>query len=392
MKTILGFRLDLDGALYDEDAQRTAAFVNFYRSLDITYQVAGGHAASLAKEGWAAGEHDRSVTAVRELEIGRRAALHPVIYRGFQDLVEQARPQVVQLEGPFLWPVVDRLRREGALAGVPLIYSSHQHESVARMPILKCAGVSESVRRRTAALLDELEAEICQAASAVTAVSQADASAYVAMGAHERLVHVIPEGAARLTFADQGGDEWRREFEGRRPLLFAGPDVAWAVEDFLRLAAPEGLFFAPPEKMLAICGGISNRIFQSPIYQKFLHGNSERVMFFPSMSDADRGSIRSEAKAILLPIETGSSGGSAASEALVGGKWLVATSYAMRRHAAFLGSAGVLVCDTPKAFRAAMLHALNAPLPVLSDEDLAQREALYWDRCFGDSGYLPPAS
>ena len=35
MKTILGFRPDFDDAVLDEGAERTSAFVEFYRSLGV---------------------------------------------------------------------------------------------------------------------------------------------------------------------------------------------------------------------------------------------------------------------------------------------------------------------------------------------------------------------
>jgi hypothetical protein len=141
----------------------------------------------------------------------------------------------------------------------------------------------------------------------------------------------------------------------------------------------------PPRKSFAVCGGVCHGILAHPLYNRFAPANSQRIQFFPKIEDTDLWSIKTKCHAVLLPIGTGRGSNLKTAEALVLGKWVIATPIAMRGYDAFLEAEGLIIANDSLAFRRAIAQALRDPLPTISEGSRTAREALYWDRCFADS-------
>ena len=95
--------------------------------------------------------------------------------------------------------------------------------------------------------------------------------------------------------------------------------------------------------------------------------------------------MKSSCHVVALPIATGAGSNLKTAEALTLGKRVVATSIAMRGFENFLDAEGLMIADDPIAFRARLGQALRCPPLAIGEDARKAREALYWDRCFGDS-------
>lgn len=101
-------------------------------------------------------------------------------FDAFVAAVKRAKPEILQFEEPFLWPVVRRLRAEGVLDNIPIVHSSYNFETTAWYD-LKTAGASVSAATlRDIALLEQ---EIATTCHLVITVSENDAKEFLALGA-----------------------------------------------------------------------------------------------------------------------------------------------------------------------------------------------------------------
>lgn len=375
--------------------RRVAAFGEAYRRLGIGFHSAGVYEAPHFKAD-EVGPDDlplgpvaprwRDLPFVSDLASGEFAAERPAAYEHFRSLVERLRPDALQLEHPFLWPLVKRLLGEPAFAGLKLIYSSHNWEGPLKEAILLRSGASPAKAADVGREIERMEAEVLARADLTAAVSASDAAVYRRLRP-EATVVVAPNGVDRPPSEIVASGVALNNFGSNRFFFFVGSAYPPNLEGFSKLVTDGGLFFTPPVKSFAICGGAGDLIFHSASYQRFIHANSERAHFFPRTSDVDLAALKRNCHAVLLPIQFGGGSNLKTAEALASGRWVVTTSTAMRGFEAFAGEPGILTGDTPKAFRLAMIEALRRPPLQLAPEEKARREAVYWDRGFQDGGF-----
>jgi glycosyltransferase involved in cell wall biosynthesis len=146
-----------------------------------------------------------------------------------------------------------------------------------------------------------------------------------------------------------------------------------------------GAFFVPPVKSIAICGGWSEPVFNHFAYQKFLAAHFARAQFFPQIEDAELWAIKHACHGVFLPLRSGGGSNLKTGEALALGKWVIATTVALRGYESMRSAKGLIIADDPSSFRRAMAETLSRPGFQLSEADWAARDGLFWDRCFADS-------
>lgn len=323
------------------------------------------------------------VPFVGDFASGEFAANAPAAYRHFSSLFDSFKPDVVMLEHPFMWPLVRRWREDGRLGQPRLIYSSHNWEGPLKEKILLGAGVDASLSAAIAGQIEQMEKEICESADLVLAVSEEDAAMYRAVASGP--VVVAPNGVGRPppSFAATGA---ARVFGSRPFLFYVGSAYPPNIQGFLNLVTPDGAYYVPPVMTFAVCGGVCDGIFRSPVYHRYVSGNSSRVQFFPNTSDSDLLTLKNACHAILLPIQEGGGTNLKTAEALASGKWVVTTSTALRGFEAYREASGVVVADTPADFRAAITDVLKRSALQLSDDERTRRDELYWDRALAAGG------
>ncbi|CAN7314064.1 glycosyltransferase [Caulobacter sp. LjRoot300] len=372
--------------------RRVAAFGDFYRGLGLDFQSASIYQ-SPPYQAHEVGRHDlklghvdprwNGVPFVDDILSGDFAATGSGLAH-FRQVIETVRPAAIQLDHPFMWPLVRVLRDEGLLADVKLFYSSHNWEAPLKVDILRRSGVPEARAAEVGERILELERDVIEASDLIVAVSESDAAQYRAL-TDDTPVHVVPNGVQRSP-GDAVLTPAQRKIFGDKPFaLFVGSAYPPNIEGFCNLVADGGLYMAPPEKRFAVCGGVSDGIFNSRQYQRFLIANSERLHFFPDISDDDLSALKAACHVVLLPIQFGGGSNLKTAEALASNKHVIATSTAMRGFDAFRDAPGVVIADTPETFRRAIAQVFKQPSLKLKKKDLLLRETVYWDRGFADS-------
>jgi len=373
--------------------RRAAAFRNFYASVEIEYIYACIYDASHYAPPLV-GPHDLALIAPQTAEApvsvigdylsGRQGVTHEASLQHFLKVLEQVRPDALQLEQPFMWPLVKKLRAMTGAGRLPLIYSSYNVEAPLKDKLLANEGVPAESRRRIRDSIEEMEAEVCREATLVVCVSTAERNHYLQYCGPEKII-VVPNGVDRPPPLIQEYAPCRELFGGRPFMFVVGSAYGPNIEGVCKYVFENGAFMVPPIKSIAVCGGVSDGVLGDPTYRRFLAGNSQRVHFFPKIEDSELWAIKSVCHVVALPIHTGGGSNLKTAEALTLGKWVVATPVAMRGYDAYLGCDGLLLAEDAKSFRIAIARALRSPPLAISETSRGAREALYWDRCFGDT-------
>ena len=374
--------------------RRIAAFRDFYQRIGIDYIYACiYHGDAYAPE--QVGPHDvpliipgtdeGPIPLVGDILAGRQGASHEPSFGHFLNIVEQLRPDALQLEHPFMWPLAKRLREILGASTLPLIYSSHNVEAPLKDAILASGGVAFDMRKRICDGIELMEAEICAEAALVVCVTAAERSHYLRYCAPDKIT-IVPNGVDRPPAVIQQSPRCREIFQDRPFAFMVGSAYPPNIEGACRYIFRDGAFMVPPVKSIAVCGGVSNGILGHPAYQRFLAANSLRVHFFPEIDDAELWAVKAASHVVALPIDTGGGSNLKTAEALALGKWIVATSVAMRGYENFMDAEGLIIANDTSSFRRALAKGLRSPPLSISDASRLRREAVYWDRCFDGSG------
>lgn len=375
--------------------RRVAAFKQFYvrKRINYTYACIYHGAHYRAPD---VGPHDRPLeTSEAELWLtnvigdvlsGHQGATDPATFRHFSSIVEQIAPDALQLEQPFMWPVAKRLRQISGTRKPLLIYSSQNVEAPLKRAILVYAGIPSEMRNRICAEIEEMEAEIAREADLIVCVSEADRQWYRRELRPLSPVIVVRNGSDRPEkYAAYDTPDALSRFQDRPYLMTVGSAHIPNITGLCHYLINGGVFCVPPIASLAICGGIAANIFNSPEYQRYRAANDKRVQFFPDVSDGELSAIKQGCHAVFLPIRSGGGTNLKTAEALALGKWVIATSTALRGFEEFLNADGVVIADNAADFRQEIRQVLQRPRLELTETSRASRDALYWDRCFDDS-------
>lgn len=375
--------------------RRVTAFKEFYDRCGITYDYAciynGAHY-DLAD----VGAHDRPfdgsgteewlANLVGDVLSGQQGGSNPSAFLHFSQILDRLEPNAVQLEQPFMWPLARRLRQHFGGREPRLIYSSHNVEASLKRGILKSCGVHQELRNKICSEIEDMEAEIAREADLIICVSEADREYYCTELKSSAPVILVRNGVDRPEkCASCPTPEALSRFQHQPYLMTVGSAHVPNIEGLYHYVIEGGVFFVPPVPTLAICGGIANAISEQAGYQQYRAANNERVQFFSAISDPELSAVKKGCHGVFLPIRGGGGTNLKTAEALALGKWVVATSSALRGFESYLGADGVVIADTPADFRRSMRQVLQRPQLKLTEDSRTTRDALYWDRCFDDS-------
>jgi glycosyltransferase involved in cell wall biosynthesis len=267
-------------------------------------------------------------------------------------------PDVVQLEQPWLWPVVRRLRAGACEAPFRLVYSSQNVEAPLKARLL--ADHPVELVRSVVDRITGLEREVVAAADLTIAVTESDAETYREWGA--RQVLVAPNGIVERPVDPERVRAWDAHLGGNRFALFVGSTHPPNVSGFWEMFAPSLAFLAPDERILVV-GGISDIIVDSPLYRRWAHINASRLERAGVQSEENLAALIALASCIVLPITIGGGSNIKTAEAIFSGRPVVGTSLSFRGFEAALSLPRVYRTDDPAEFRRLVKRAIEGSLP-----------------------------
>jgi glycosyltransferase involved in cell wall biosynthesis len=281
----------------------------------------------------------------------------------FLSLWRRLRPDLVALEGPFLWASLRQMIADGLIDRPALVYSSQNVEAAMKADIYDCV-LPPGQRQPALAKVAEVEADLTRNADVLVAVHRDDA---------DRLQHA----AVRPCVLMRNGGEfkrvtpaarrtWARKFRGeppRRRAFFVGSAHPPNLEGLVRMLGPS-LGHLPPDCQILVAGRVCLLLQESDFWTGPLGGvNASRLRLLGCLPDDDLGAVLGLSDLVLLPITSGGGSNLKTVEALLSGKPVVATRYAFRAYEDFAAGPGVTLADDPPAFRRAVAQRLHAPDP-----------------------------
>ena len=326
------------------------------------------------------GPHDVAIDQSVIEFIGRaRLPLHMSLWRAFAEipehfarfvrLVAQVRPNVVQFEEPYLWPVVRALMREGCLDGVRVVHSSYNYETDHQREL---AHISGSADEYFLQYIAATEREIAAVSDLVVTVSDGDAACFRAIGA-EHIV-VGRNGCRHVTDRPEALHAVDAYF-GKQPFaLFvssAHPPNAQGLLDLTRHTVERfpGRF--------VICGSVCDLLAAHRTTNSLI-----RHATFMGMVDVELlDGLLLRAAAIVLPKTRGGGSNLKTAEALHSHRPVVATTQAFVGFEPWRHAEGVTVVDDPAAFWSQVRWHLANPPGDITAAWSTQREGLLWEDC-----------
>lgn len=289
----------------------------------------------------------------------------------FARLYDEASPDLVLVEEVWLWQVIRHLPAVRARR-IPIIYSSYNIEAPLFRRLLLTMGHPDATA--LAEDLSALEAEVATRADACCAVTEADAAALRAMGAHN--VVVARNGVERRLRTHLKGMLPDRISETQTYVLYVAsahrpnasgiPDLFLAMMESLR-----------PEERLVVAGGVCSLLTEWLNNGGPAHLARERLELLGDVSDFCLDGLIANAAGIVLPVNDGGGSNLKTAEALYSGLPLVATTTAMRGYESYQNMPGVLVADDPAEFAALMRKILDGSVPRRTPS--GELDSLLWE-------------
>jgi glycosyltransferase involved in cell wall biosynthesis len=287
----------------------------------------------------------------------------------FVRLVEQLRPDVVQVEETYMWPVVRKLLGEGRIDGARVVHSSYNFETDHQRDLATIKGpVHEYSLKQVAAT----EREIAAASDLVVTVSDADAASFRAIGAMK--VVVARNGCRQVAPHPDALRAVDAYFGEQRFALFVSSAHLPNMQGLLDLTR------VPVETLpgrLVIGGTVCDLLTEHRSASSLIRHATFMGMVDVALLDA----LLTRAAVVLLPKTRGGGSNLKTSEALHSYRPVVATTQAFVGFEPWRDAPGVTVVDDPLAFWRQVRWHLENPLIDNTATWCAQREGLLWENC-----------
>lgn len=253
------------------------------------------------------------------------------------------------------------------------ILSGQNNEIELKTAIAAGLSGSERVLAKVSQEVYEIEKNAVSRSDAVIAVTAADAQHYRDLGAN--VVFIVanatsrPEAKARMS----------KTLLDVQYFLFVGSAHLPNFDGFKGLIG-HSLSFLPPNFRIVCVGSICELL--APWLESPAVGGefSSRMQLVGQVRSEELLELIGSARAILLPILTGSGSNLKTAEALASGRPIIASQIAMRGYEHWLGGPGLTLADTKADFVEALVASLSSGEWEFDVSRPSSREhPLYWD-------------
>jgi glycosyltransferase involved in cell wall biosynthesis len=374
---------------------RCAAIRERYRSIGIEVETIAvlheGHYRAADREAndialpadsayWTSG-----LTNFTDLQIGRFLAADEHVRQRFFALLRRLRPDVIQLEQPWLFPAVarylDEQKDEGSRSPL-LVYSSQNIEWKLKRDDVSTRASAAADYARELANVQALERDVVSRADLVVACTDqelGDLRAMADVADSPRRYVVAPNAIAPFAPDPKRTQALARRFGLDRYPIFVGSAHPPNADGFWRMLAPSLAFLRPDEKIV-VAGGVGHLLRDHAIYRAWSGINEPRLLVLGEIERNDLIALLYGAAAILLPITTGGGSNLKTAEAIYSGNPVVATTHALRGYGDAAQWPTVVVADAPERFRRALREMLDRNAASPPDAYSGIRSAVTWER------------
>jgi hypothetical protein len=282
-------------------------------------------------------------------------------------------PDVIEVVQPWLFGFCQRYVVQACIQPA-IVYSSQNVESSLKERIVR----SYSREKRALAVADSIhtaEVAAISGSDGVICVSQTDLD--WSRQHSDKSMLLAPNGVKPWAVSDEGNTAAKTIVGGKQFSIYCASAHPPNMTGFFEMFGG-GFGSLMPDQSLLIVGGAGPaiagdvRVHQSAKL-------AERIVVAGIVSQSCLEGLLDLAHCVVLPLTQGGGTNLKTAEALWSGRYVLATTVAMRGFEDFLGAQGVFVADDPSDFKRALRHVMAlAPLQ-LSDADCNKRKRVLWD-------------
>ena len=134
---------------------------------------------------------------------------------------------------------------------------------------------------------------------------------------------------------------------------------------------------------LIVAGGISDRIERSEIFLN-TPGLRSHSVTMGVVSDSELARLKNYAHAFLLPLVSGGGTNLKTAEAILSGRYVIASKFALRGFEEFSNEKGIYICESPEEFKRSLRLVMNLPDLELTVVEKEFRRNVLWSRQFNE--------
>lgn len=283
---------------------------------------------------------------------------------------------VVHIEQPWLFRFIKKVILNEVSWQPKLVYGSQNIEYQLKKDILS-SYVTKQEAFNASELILKLELEAISGADGVIFVSEADGE------------FIKKTGAVNLLHAKNGVSDWvsseaqnilaRKISKSMKFALYCASGHPPNVTGFFDIFGG-GFGSLTPDQRLIIAGGAGNAIAGD----QRVHESAklaERVTIAGIVTKEILCGLIDTAHCVILPLTQGGGTNLKTAEALWSGKYVLATTVAMRGFENFISSPGVFVEDEPSKFKRKLREIMSMPPLVLGSDEVERRATVLWNNC-----------
>lgn len=276
----------------------------------------------------------------------------PKLNKKIKKIIEECNADIIQLEHPFLY-----IGLEDIIMSLPkkpkIIFSSHNTEFRMKEEMLEKEGYPSAEIKNIVSKIQEVEKKLANDADLVISVSESDKNDLVAMGVRGEKIIVARNGMKISKPSKTALKYWDNFLEEKgvnKTAVFIGSAHPPNWNGFLELINNK-VGFLKPNQRIVLAGGISE-YFEN----YFSADNPESIVFWKrvipvgKLSEDKLSALITVSDCILLPITEGGGSNLKTAEALLSGKPVICTSYALRSFEEFSNNPKLRKADTQETF------------------------------------------
>lgn len=283
---------------------------------------------------------------------------------------------VIHVEQPWLFRFIKKVMVNETTWKPVLIYGSQNIEYRLKKEILS-SYVSEQEACDASDLIKELELDAIRSADGVIYVSESDGDYIKSVGANNTL-HA-KNGVSSWVSSESLNMLASKISKSMRFVLYCASGHPPNVTGFFDMFGG-GFGSLTPDQKLIIAGGAGNAIAGD----QRVHDSAklaEKVTVAGIVSQEMLCGLIDTAHCIVLPLTQGGGTNLKTAEALWSGKYVLATSVAMRGFESFISSPGVFVEDDPRKFKRRLREIMSMPPLTLDKDEVEKRASVLWGNC-----------
>jgi len=282
---------------------------------------------------------------------------------------------IVQFEHPWLYRFIKRVMEEESWHP-KLIYSSHNIEYKLKNDILKNYR-TDNEAEIDSKLIYDLEIEAINNADGIICVSESDLN-YINSHNHKNTI-----------LARNGVSDWIKNENQNNLAKIISKESKFAlycasghppnIAGFFNMFGG-GFGSLTPDQNLIIAGGAGNAIAGN---QK-VHESAklaEKIITAGIVPQETLWGLLNMAHCIVLPLTQGGGTNLKTAEALWSGKYILATSIAMRGFESFISEPGVFIEDDPANFKRTLRDIMGKTSLTLTEDNIKKRSSVLWKEC-----------